>query len=153
MTGTPLFIHIGPDGCGEERLARLFRRNGHPALCHDTGRLAEDILFAQATGTAATLSSPRMSPLSWRTWSAAAASSVDTRRACSNSTWPWAVGSTPREVRTRSGAASSISSSRTILVSAGCDTPTRRAAPRRLPSSMAATRAWSVASFMVRTGT
>lgn len=52
MTGTPLFIHIGPDGCGEERLARLFRRNGHPALCHDTGRLAEDILFAQATGTA-----------------------------------------------------------------------------------------------------
>ena len=50
MTGTPLFFHISPDGCAGERLARLFRRNGHPALCHDDGRLAEDILFAQASG-------------------------------------------------------------------------------------------------------
>lgn len=51
MTGAPpLFFHISPDGCGEARLARMFRRNGHAAVCHDQGRLAEDILFARATG-------------------------------------------------------------------------------------------------------
>ena len=49
MTGTPLFFHISPDGCGEARLARLFRRNGHAAVCHDNGRLAEDILFSKAS--------------------------------------------------------------------------------------------------------
>ncbi|WP_295048932.1 glycosyl transferase family 90 [uncultured Paracoccus sp.] len=48
MTDRPLFFHISPDGCGEARLARLFRRNGHPAVCHDKGRLAEDILFSMA---------------------------------------------------------------------------------------------------------
>lgn len=48
MTPRPLFLQIGPDGCGEARLARLFRRNGHAAVCHDNGRLAEDILFSQA---------------------------------------------------------------------------------------------------------
>ncbi|MTE00457.1 hypothetical protein GIY56_09165 [Paracoccus sp. YIM 132242] len=52
MTAAPLFFHISPDNCGEGRLARLFRRNGHPAVCHDKGRLAEDILFARATGGA-----------------------------------------------------------------------------------------------------
>ena len=50
MTPGPLFFHISPDGCGEARLARLFRRNGHAAVCHDGGRLAEDILFAKASG-------------------------------------------------------------------------------------------------------
>ena len=50
MTEGPLFFHISPDGCGDARLARLFRRNGHAAVCHDNGRLAEDILFARATG-------------------------------------------------------------------------------------------------------
>ena len=53
MTQDPLFFHISPDGCGEVRLARLFRRNGHPVVCHDNGRLAEDILFSQARGEAA----------------------------------------------------------------------------------------------------
>ena len=53
MTENPLFFHISPDGCGEARLARLFRRNGHPAVCHDNGRLAEDILFSRARGEAA----------------------------------------------------------------------------------------------------
>ncbi|WP_374298536.1 glycosyl transferase family 90 [Paracoccus sp. (in: a-proteobacteria)] len=46
----PLFFHISPDWCGEGRLARLFRRNGHAAVCHDAGRLAEDILFSMASG-------------------------------------------------------------------------------------------------------
>lgn len=50
MTGAPLFFHISPDGFGVAGLARLFRRNGHPAVCHDGGRLAEDILFAKASG-------------------------------------------------------------------------------------------------------
>ncbi|MCZ0960515.1 glycosyl transferase family 90 [Paracoccus benzoatiresistens] len=50
MTAAPLFFHISPDGCGEARLARLFRRNGHAAICHDNGRLAEDILFSRAGG-------------------------------------------------------------------------------------------------------
>lgn len=50
MTAAPLFFHISPDWCGEARLARLFRRNGHAAVCHDDGRLAEDILFARASG-------------------------------------------------------------------------------------------------------
>ncbi|MDQ1900381.1 glycosyl transferase family 90 [Paracoccus sp. WLY502] len=50
MTPGPLFFHISPEGCGEARLARLFRRNGHAAVCHDNGRLAEDILFAKASG-------------------------------------------------------------------------------------------------------
>ena len=49
MTPGPLFFHISPEGCAEARLARLFRRNGHRAVCHDTGQLAEDILFARAT--------------------------------------------------------------------------------------------------------
>ena len=49
MTLGPLFFHISPDGCAEARLARLFRRNGHRAVCHDKGQLAEDILFARAT--------------------------------------------------------------------------------------------------------
>lgn len=49
MTETSLFFHISPDGCGEARLARLFRRNGHQAVCHDGGRLAEDILFSMAS--------------------------------------------------------------------------------------------------------
>ena len=47
MTERPLFFHISPDGCGDARLARLFRRNGHAAVCHDNGRLAEDILFGK----------------------------------------------------------------------------------------------------------
>lgn len=51
MTDRPLFFHISPDGCAEARLARLFRRNGHPAVCHDGGRLAEDILFSKAAGS------------------------------------------------------------------------------------------------------
>ena len=50
MTERPLFFHISPDQCGEARLARLFRRNGHAAVCHDKGRLAEDILFSRASG-------------------------------------------------------------------------------------------------------
>lgn len=52
MTGEPLFFHISPDGCGEDRLAHLFHRNGLPAICHDGGRLAEDMLFAKASGGA-----------------------------------------------------------------------------------------------------
>ena len=48
MTDRALFVHISPDNCGEARLARLFRRNGHAAVCHDNGRLAEDILFSRA---------------------------------------------------------------------------------------------------------
>lgn len=48
--GKPLFFHISPDWCGDARLARLFRRNGHAAVCHDNGRLAEDILFSMASG-------------------------------------------------------------------------------------------------------
>lgn len=52
MTAAPLFFHISPDGCAEDRLARLFRRNGYPAVCHDNGRLAEDMLFARASGGA-----------------------------------------------------------------------------------------------------
>lgn len=51
MTGALRFIHVSPDGCGEERLARMFRQSGHAAVCHDHGRLAEDILFSQASGT------------------------------------------------------------------------------------------------------
>ncbi|SNR41088.1 hypothetical protein EYF88_07065 [Paracoccus sediminis] len=50
MTGGPLFFHISPDGCGEERLAALFNQSGHPAVCHDAGRLAETMLFAKASG-------------------------------------------------------------------------------------------------------
>lgn len=50
MSGPPLFFGIGPDNCGEERLADLFRRNGHASACHENGRLAEDVLFARATG-------------------------------------------------------------------------------------------------------
>lgn len=50
MTGRPLFFDISPDGCGEEHLAQMFRRRGHRTVCHDRGRLAEDILFAHAAG-------------------------------------------------------------------------------------------------------
>lgn len=50
MTQGPMFFHISPDCCGDARLARMFRRNGHAAVCHAKGRLAEDILFAQAGG-------------------------------------------------------------------------------------------------------
>lgn len=44
----PLFFHISPDWCGEDRLAQIFRRNGHKALCHEKGALATEIHFARA---------------------------------------------------------------------------------------------------------
>lgn len=56
MTAYPPFFHISPDGCGETRLAGLFQRNGHAAVCHDGGRLAESILHAKGTGSEPLLS-------------------------------------------------------------------------------------------------
>lgn len=41
-------FHISPEWCGQERLVQLFRMNGFPSLCHEDGRLAEDIVFAKA---------------------------------------------------------------------------------------------------------
>jgi hypothetical protein len=61
---------------------------------------------------------------------------------------PWAVATTPVVERASSDAASSRSNSRTIFVSAGCETLSRRAAARRLPSSMAAVKALSADSFI-----
>lgn len=49
MTEPPLFIHISPDWCGQQALANLFRQNGHAVALEEGGRLAEDILYAQAT--------------------------------------------------------------------------------------------------------
>ena len=46
------FFHISPEWCGQERLVQLFRLNGHPAACHEGGRLAQDILFSQGRGVA-----------------------------------------------------------------------------------------------------
>lgn len=46
MPGARLF-HISPEGCGEQDLARIFAANGHPVACHEGGRLAADILYAQ----------------------------------------------------------------------------------------------------------
>ncbi|QBX33555.1 hypothetical protein E4191_01585 [Paracoccus liaowanqingii] len=48
----PVIIHIGPDGPVDRALARLFRANGHVAVCHEGGRLASDILYAMGQGTA-----------------------------------------------------------------------------------------------------
>jgi hypothetical protein len=59
------------------------------------------------------------------------------------------VGFTPFDVRINSVADSSTSSARNILVKAGCEMFKRRAAPRKLPSSMAATKAVSDASFII----
>jgi hypothetical protein len=47
------------------------------------------------------------------------------------------------------GAATSLSSSRNVFEIAGWDRPSSRAAPRRLPSSMAATSACRAVTFMM----
>ena len=46
----PLFLHISPDWCGEERVVQLFRLNGQRGLCHEQGRLAEHLAWARAAG-------------------------------------------------------------------------------------------------------
>lgn len=46
------FFHISPAWCGQDRLARIFQRNGLGVANHENGALAEDILFAQAQGRA-----------------------------------------------------------------------------------------------------
>lgn len=53
------FFHISPEWCGQERLVQLFRLNGHASLCDDQGRLAQDILFSQASGRAPLAQWPR----------------------------------------------------------------------------------------------
>lgn len=60
MTGAALrFFHISPEWCGQERLVQLFRLNGHQAACHESGRLAQDILFSQGRGVAPLAAWPR----------------------------------------------------------------------------------------------
>lgn len=51
MSDGPLFIHISPDWCGQEKLAELFRLNGHEVV-EGNGDVAEAILYAQASGNA-----------------------------------------------------------------------------------------------------
>lgn len=53
-------FHISPEWCGQERLTQLFRLNGYRALCDDTGAVARDITFSQATGRAALNRWPRI---------------------------------------------------------------------------------------------
>lgn len=60
MKRQPLFIHISPDWCGQGVLTRLFRHNGHAVALEDNGRLAEDILYAQATQTTPLTQWPRV---------------------------------------------------------------------------------------------
>lgn len=52
MSGVMPLVLISPPHCGEARLAGMLRDNGLPVACHEGGALAEDIVFAQATGTA-----------------------------------------------------------------------------------------------------
>ena len=44
----PVFFHISPEWCGDARLVRLFRRNGHRAAMCEKGGLATEILLAEA---------------------------------------------------------------------------------------------------------
>lgn len=60
MKRQPLFIHISPDWCGQGVLTRLFRHNGHAVALEENGRLAEDILYAQATRTTPLTQWPRV---------------------------------------------------------------------------------------------
>ena len=46
----PIFFHISPEWCGDARLVRLFRRNGHCAAMGENGDLAARILLAEAEG-------------------------------------------------------------------------------------------------------
>ncbi|HIC66504.1 MAG TPA: hypothetical protein EYO87_11000, partial [Paracoccus sp.] len=46
----PIFFHISPEWCGDARLVRLFRRNGHRAAMGENGDLAARILLAEAEG-------------------------------------------------------------------------------------------------------
>ena len=50
MTPAPVFFHISPDWCGQDRVVQLFRLNRHPAAGHEGGRLAEDLAHARAAG-------------------------------------------------------------------------------------------------------
>lgn len=50
MTDSVRFLHISPDHCGAEALARLFHQNGHKVARHEDGRLAADIAWASVTG-------------------------------------------------------------------------------------------------------
>ncbi|MBK4216397.1 hypothetical protein JJJ17_10715 [Paracoccus caeni] len=50
MSDAPLFIHISPDWCGQEKLAELFRLNGHKVIHTPDGSNAEAILYAQGSG-------------------------------------------------------------------------------------------------------
>ena len=111
-------------------------------------RSVSGISSSTAIGTAPMRSSPTMCPPSCAISSTAPDSSRTATQARSYSTLPCVVGTTPVVERVSSVADSSRSSSRTVLVSAGCDTPTRRAAARRLPSSTAAIRACRAWSFM-----
>lgn len=47
---TPPVFHISPDWCGQQRIGQMFRQNGLMAVCHEDGRLAEDLAHAHAAG-------------------------------------------------------------------------------------------------------
>ncbi|MDF3606869.1 hypothetical protein PE067_12460 [Paracoccus sp. DMF-8] len=53
-------FHISPEWCGQERVTQAFRLNGYRALCDDSGAVARDIVFSQATGRAALTRWPRI---------------------------------------------------------------------------------------------
>lgn len=53
-------FHISPQWCGQERVTQIFRLNGHRALYHLDGEIAQDILFAQGAGTPALAPWPRV---------------------------------------------------------------------------------------------
>ena len=52
MTDGTQFFHISPDWCGQDKLAELFRLNGHAVALWEGGTLAEDIFYAEAAGSA-----------------------------------------------------------------------------------------------------
>ena len=102
---------------------------------------ANEVLTASATRP---VSPSRICAISSR----ARCMSASSMRARGAKASPKGVSRTPLTLRSTSGASTSRSSSRTILVTAGCEMPSTRAAARMLICSTTATKACNWLGFM-----